>query len=240
MSWLIIWLVLCVMVGASTLAFRRIRRKRITIIGGGSRASSAPEPTTWTWVERFSWLFGIVSGAAAVWTLVPSVAGTSQAGSLTPTSSAESEVLLRRDEFPLGPPSGFPREETDKIDLDTGERGHGKIVEDSGVDLQPDGGGRADLVIEETSVHAFSDGDRSLAVLKAGEPTTYASCSGVLADGSRRVARISLDDIDPDSRLCVRTDKGRVALVMVLRESEGPILTIAYTTWSSAGAAHLK
>ncbi|NUP00186.1 MAG: hypothetical protein HOW59_19905 [Nonomuraea sp.] len=240
MSWSIVALIVCVLVIVSIPVFRQIRRRRNT----SSRTSSGSEPAIWTWAERASWLCGIVSAVVAVWPLAASLLGTTQAGSATPASSTnpasarsvngpEPEVLLRKDVFPLGPPSAFPREETDKIDLDTGERGYGKIVEDFGADLQPDDGGRADLFIEETSVHAFSDSDRKLVVLKADEPATYASCSGGLADDARRVARIPLDDIDSGTRLCVQTDKGRAALVTVLRESDGPVLTIAYTTWEA-------
>ncbi|MFI9560921.1 hypothetical protein [Nonomuraea endophytica] len=141
------------------------------------------------------------------------------------------QVLLVKDAFDLGPPSTYLGPETDKIDLDTGERGYGKISQDTGIDLQPDAGGRTDLVIEESEVHTFADSDRNLAPLTKGEQGDYGACAGALADDSRRAARISLRELREGARLCVRTDEKRVALVTVKSVSQGPALTIGYVTW---------
>lgn len=130
-------------------------------------------------------------------------------GGKTPT------VLLQKNGFELGPPSAYPNPETDKLDLDTGERGYGKIV-------------------EETDLHAFSDGDRVLVRLDAAEQGTYESCARALAVTARRMSRIPLRELGPDSRLCVSTDQGRVALVTIRSILHGPILLIDYITWEAA------
>lgn len=147
--------------------------------------------------------------------------------------SAKPLVVLAGDDFSLGPPSAFPNRETDKIDLDTGERGYGQVVEQWGVDSQPDNGRRTDVIIEETEIHAFSDGARVLALLSGDGGGEYHACLNALADDSRRATRIPLRDLDRGSRLCVETDEERVALITIKAVSAGPVLTIGYITWQS-------
>ncbi|MFD1117344.1 hypothetical protein ACFQ3A_23530 [Sphaerisporangium aureirubrum] len=141
-------------------------------------------------------------------------------------------VVLSGRGFALGPPSSFPKPETDKIDLDSGYRGYGPIVEQWGVDSQPDAGGRTEIIIEDTQVHTFDSDERTVALLSRGEPGDYASCKIALAREDGRVARVSLGDLGVGSRMCVSTDEKRVALVTVDAVSSGPVLTISYTTWA--------
>ncbi|MFC4531037.1 hypothetical protein [Sphaerisporangium dianthi] len=144
------------------------------------------------------------------------------------------KVLLSGTGFALGPPSAFPAPETDKIDLDTGERGYGPIVEQWQIDAQPDNGRRTDLIIEKTQVHAFSEGDRTFTVLSDQEAGTRGSCVNALALDSERIGRLSLREIEQGSRLCVETDEKRVALVTIGLVSSGPVLSIDYVTWDAA------
>lgn len=181
-------------------------------------------------------IFSVVLFALALSpTLLLLVLGTPDPASPRPQATLRTHptVLLSKDAFNLGPPSAYPREETDKIDLDTGERGYGKIVEETGVDLQPDNGRRTDVIIEETEIHAFSESSRSLAVLDRAEQAGYNACAIALVDDARRVGRIALRDFVTGSRLCVKSDEERIALISVLGVSEGPVLTISYVTWET-------
>lgn len=203
----------------------------------------------WKNVERVTWLFTLVLSPISFLVAVvtpfvtwgdstsntPAVTESSHAGpSGRNQPSTKPLVALTDDNFSLGPPSAFLNLETDKIDLDTGERGYGQVVEQWGVDSQPDNGRRTDVIIEETEIHAFSGGDRVLALLSGDGGGEYYACLNALADDSRRTARIPLRDLNRGSRLCVETDEERVALITIKAVSAGPVLTVSYITWESA------
>jgi hypothetical protein len=202
----------------------------------------------WQGVERLSWIctlicspLALVSGIMIpVATLPASPPNNPIVTDSSPRKSPDAvapsgglKVVVTGDDFSLGPPSKCPGPETDKIDLDTGERGYGKVVQDLGLDCQPDDGGRTDVIIEGVEIHSFGDGDKSIALLSAESGSGHASCVTALADNSRRVARVPLRGLGQGSRLCVETDEGRIALITIKAVSAGPVLTIGYTTWET-------
>ncbi|MEO3812814.1 hypothetical protein ABGB17_27755 [Sphaerisporangium sp. B11E5] len=210
--------------------------------------------TFWLSVERLGFVIAVISGSASlIFSVlgpilerhadppVPSPAVTGQPPSRTTGRSPSTpppdgepgsrRVVLSEQGFALGPPSSFPKPETDKIDLDSGHRGHGPIVEQWGMDSQPDPGGRTDIIIEDGEIHSYDGNERTMALLVEPGGGGFAACESALAREDGRVARIALDDLEAGSQVCASTDKGRTALVTVEEVSQGPVLTIGFTTW---------
>ncbi|MBB6472576.1 hypothetical protein [Sphaerisporangium rubeum] len=201
--------------------------------------------TFWRSMERLGFVIAVLSGSASlIITLLvlvlerpasPVTEGR-QPGRTTgspPTTAppGSPRVVIDRQGFALGPPSSFPAPETDKVDLDSGHRGYGTIVEQWGKDFQPDPGGRTDIIIEDGEIHSYDGTERSMVLLADAGSGGYAACRRALAEEDSRVARIPLADLAAGSQVCSRTDQGRTALVTVQEAGQGPVLTIAFTTW---------
>ncbi|WP_188191197.1 hypothetical protein [Nonomuraea sp. SYSU D8015] len=226
MSWLIIWLIVCVTAGTLILVIRHIRKKRTTVAGSGGREAGEPTSPFWTWVERCGWCFGIVSGIAAVWTLVTSASpGSSPAKTPSPDPSS---VVASSDGYPLEPCSWtLVCNDRDKMDLDTGNPGHGS----SSIQVGPArNGGPAEIILEDDRIHGSDTTPRY--VISPGTTADAADCVNLLAHKKYRRLEVGLDDLTQGTKLCVETNDKQVALVTVMRVSYDPVgLEIAFTTW---------
>lgn len=111
----------------------------------------------------------------------------------------------------------------DKVDLDTGEPGHGPQLQGP---WSPARAGRlADLVVEHTEVHS---GCRSPLMLLAREGTapTVAACRAALAARPGALTgSIPFSELEKGSVICMQTDEGLIAAVKVVR-----LLTTTYPT----------
>ena len=118
----------------------------------------------------------------------------------------------------------------DKIDLDTGQRGHG-VQPQIPYSSCASEGGLADLIVDEGRLHTASENQDTILLVPRDETDLDgARCVVLIADG-RLDHTLSLGDLRVGDRLCVRTDRGRVALVTLRRISAGSTVVIHYVVW---------
>ncbi|MEU7832592.1 MULTISPECIES: hypothetical protein [unclassified Nonomuraea] len=226
MSSPIIWLIACVAAGSFIFTIRYVRKKRVSAAGSRRQEADQPASSFWTWMERIGWLFSIVSGIAAVWTLVaPASPGPASA---KPPSPDPSSVATSSNDYLLKPCSWtIVCNDGDKVDLDTGTPGHGSSSIQVGAARE---GGLAEIILEDDHIHG-PDTTRRF-VIAPGTAASADDCVNLLAHENYRQLEVRMDDLKQGAKVCVETNEKKVALVSVMRVSYEPVeLEIAFTTW---------
>lgn len=119
----------------------------------------------------------------------------------------------------------------DKIDLDTGKRGHGvqpQIPYSSCVSE----GGLADLIVDDGQLHSASEHRDTILLVPPGENPDGARCHAMITSEDAALTHaLPLGSLRAGDQLCVRTDKGRVALVTIRKIAAGSHLVIDFVVW---------
>jgi len=152
---------------------------------------------------------------------------------------APPRLINEVDSYSLTSSDGFCPTE-DKIDLDSGQPGHGSQPQLGEYDTLPEGiqdkcrheGGLAELILEDDELHG-PDGRPTLVLVDGGH-ADFAACRTAVDQTPQSTSRVALSAIAAGDRLCVRTDIGNVALVEI--KDVDPSLfaariTIAFTVW---------
>jgi hypothetical protein len=170
--------------------------------------------------------------AAAVWQLWPD--GEGDASQATPNGEPPGDTAepgLVTEDFTLRPSYFWTTADIDKLDIDTGEPGHGSQVQIPG---NENPGGLAELILEPERLHTPDDEPRYLRV-PDGTAVDPAACEARIAsDADGMVGTIELTELAQGHTLCVRTDEGLTAVVEVVEHDIGRLLTINVTTPASA------
>jgi hypothetical protein len=153
----------------------------------------------------------------------------------TGTGGGTPSLLMDKANYVLRPSSFVDTNDQDKVDLDTGCPGWG--------DMFPHVGPRrcgdlADLIVESDTIHT-ADGQPAIAILPSGVTGTYASCHSKLdSEPNTSVSSLQVSSLEDGEALCVRTDRGNIALVhldKIQKDSLGQLasLTIEFKVWAS-------
>jgi hypothetical protein len=99
-------------------------------------------------------------------------------------------------------------------------------------------GDLADLIVEPDTIHT-ADGDPAIAVLPSGVAGSYSSCHSRLSgEASSSVSSLQVSNLEEGEALCVRTDRGNIALVRLDKIQEDNVgqlasVTIEFKVWAS-------
>ncbi|MFC4056101.1 hypothetical protein ACFOY4_40990 [Actinomadura syzygii] len=140
-----------------------------------------------------------------------------------------SPLVQNRSGCVLRPSTSVFKNHLDKIDLDTGEPGHGGTEVLIGYRRK---GGPAEIIL---NFHDISNASRVPGFVKIArdQPAGAAECRALLRNRAARVSRFNNADLGQGDRLCVKTDQGRIALVHVqeMMAAPNPRLVIAFQVW---------
>lgn len=180
--------------------------------------------------------FAGVAVVAAATVLV--MVTTSSSSSGEDTAHAEEWREVRRGQTRLEPESfSCTSGVEDKIDLDTGMRGHGVQPQIPYPSCASEGG-LADLIVDEGQLHTASDNHDTLLLVPRNTQDVGAAECAAMTSGARLAHTLPLRRLRAGDRLCVRTDKGRVALVTLRTISAGSTLRLDYVVWQRTKATH--
>jgi hypothetical protein len=120
----------------------------------------------------------------------------------------------------------------DKIDLDTGLRGHGVQPQIPYASCASEGG-LADLIVDENEIHSASKYQDTIVLVPrdAGNPDGAACHAMIISPDANLQHSLPLGDLRAGDRLCVRTDKGHVALVTIRKISADSHVLIDFVLW---------
>lgn len=120
----------------------------------------------------------------------------------------------------------------DKIDLDTGLRGHGVQPQIPYASCASEGG-LADLIVDPNEIHSASEHQDTIVLVPrdAGSLDGAACHAMITSPDVIRQHSLALDGLRAGDRLCVRTDKGHVALVTIRKLSPGSHVLIDFVLW---------
>jgi hypothetical protein len=123
----------------------------------------------------------------------------------------------------------------DKLDLDSGQPGHGGQAQlGDYVERCRTEGGLAELILERSELHT-PDNSRLYKVMRDASTASFDDCNKALGNPAELRARLSLAELSAGAGVCVQTDEGNIALMRVHRigkagtESE---VVISFVTWN--------
>jgi hypothetical protein len=140
--------------------------------------------------------------------------------------------VLRKSSYELAPATITCLDGVeDKVDLDTGKRGHG---DQPSIPMCTADGGLADLILETDSIHTSSKNRRNLLTVERTAEATASFCASRIASPSAsRQYAIPLGTLADGAQLCVQTDRDRIARVTVAHvpTQSAPTMLIDFVVW---------
>jgi hypothetical protein len=167
---------------------------------------------------------GLIAAAVAV-----GVAGRQSTAGVdadTGSGAAESKPAISSPNYRLTPSSSIFTNDQDKVDLDTACPGHGPTKPQVGPDRC---GENADLILDAGELLTWERSPR-MALLPAGTRASQTTCRKQITQGDM-VGSVEVEALKSDSELCVKTDKGSVAVVRIEDLTKLPSIAISFDVW---------